>query len=84
MEERERELQKTSYSWVFPSCNIVLVMELFQGSLQGFLLYGFLGENLCVLCICSILHLTVLVIILDKDPNQVNYIRKIIMVSEPL
>ena len=51
LKEKERELQKTSYSWVFPSCDIVLVTEIFLEILWGFILYGFLEEIICVLCI---------------------------------
>ena len=72
MRERERGLQKTSSYWVFPSCDIVLVTELFSGSLRGFLLFVFSGENLCLVYLLYLAYLAVLVILSDKDPNQVN------------
>ena len=65
LEEKRREMQKTSYSWVFPSCDIVLVTNLSLRKFVGFSSLWFTrGKSLCLV------YLAVLVILLVKDPNQ--------------
>ena len=75
----------TSYYWDSSSYDTLFVTVLFIGCLQGFLLYGFLGENTCVLCIYYILCILLnLLLFHTKILIKLIRSRKTNMVSEPL
>ena len=65
--EREQLLDIIFCLWVLL---LPLVLVLSLRKLRGFILYGFLEENLCVYCLlCFIVVLVVLIILLVKDPK---------------
>ena len=64
-QERERPLLSGDHLIVFGV--LLLVMILSPRKLQGFLLYGFPEEKLCVLCLLCLIF--VLVILSVKDPK---------------
>ena len=64
-QERERLLLSADHLTVFGVLFLVLILSLTK--LQGFLLYGFPKENICVHCLLCLI--VVLVILLVKDPK---------------
>ena len=63
--ERERILLSGDHLTILGFLLLVLIISLRK--LRGFLLYGFLEENVCVYCLLCLI--VVLVILLVKDPN---------------
>ena len=61
----EKLLLSGDHLYVFWVLLLVLILSLRK--LRGFLLYGFLEENICVHCLLCLI--VVLVILLVKDPN---------------
>ena len=64
-QERERLLISGDHLTIFWVLFFVLILSLTKS--WGFLLYGFLEENICVHCLLCLID--VLVILRVKDPN---------------
>ena len=64
-QERERLLLSGDHLTIFGVLILVVILSLRK--LQGFLLYGFSEENICVYCILCLI--SVIVILSVKDPK---------------